>query len=114
MSSKARWLVALVSRREVSPAGSHLHACAAAWAHWTGGLVTFDPSCDRRSRQIIVVPPALGRAVGEPPESSRRSTQVVKRVRRVVEPGDAPRSTSTASCVAVQANLGGQGTLVLL
>ena len=27
---------------------------------------------------MIVMPPALGRAVGEPPGSSRRSTQVVK------------------------------------
>ena len=41
--------------------------------------MTFDPGFDDVSRQMIVVPPEIGRAVGEPPGSSRRSTQVVKK-----------------------------------
>jgi hypothetical protein len=42
---------------------------------------------------MIVMPPALGRAVGEPPGSSRRSTQVVKEYDELQS-----RETLPASC----------------
>jgi hypothetical protein len=58
MSSKAGWPVADASRREDRFRRFPPSCLRLAWAHWTAGLVTFDPICDRRSRRMIVIPPA--------------------------------------------------------